>query len=357
MVRIQLTMGLCFLVTALMFSVPPRAAAQQAASSVDMVFVVDESGSMEGEHMFLGNQAVSIDQALQNRNITNNRYGLTAYLGSARQIQVGGDSLGTAQELATATDDLLTSGGTEDGYNAVDFALQNYNFRQDAATAFVLVTDEDRDAENTTLTRNSIFNVLDNRNISLTGILDQELFTSDGQTRALVIQPDGSVAVADGSGGVTLEQNGQVGDGSGNTEEDYTELSLDLDSCVADLNLLREGGDTAASFTEAFLACLALTVEQQGECVDLRAVARTPAARTLANRLVAHQGEGDDLALAVNAIDSICSADGRRATLRDVGGEMLTLQAFGLIQALNAQGFIVPGLGDAGDPDVDRCRR
>ena len=339
------------IMAAVSFAVLPSALAQQqnqqGGNSVDMMFIVDESGSMEGEHDFIGNQVQSINQRLNQRGITNNRYGLVGYEETGRELTVGSGKMGSAQELSQAAQNLILTGGTEDGYNAIDFALQNYSFRSDAAVAFVLVTDEDRDEVNQTLTTSSIFNVLNNRNISLTGMLDQEIFASDGTTRALVINPQNEVFLADGSGGVTKEPNGSLGDGDGTTTEDYAELSLDLDSCVADLNKLREGGDVADSFSEAFLECLALIIERQEDCVTLIEVARTPRQRAVARVLLDQRGEENGLSEVVTAINSVCNDDMRRAALDEVSGISIPLLASSMFARLHTQSFHIDSRLDA----------
>jgi hypothetical protein len=50
--------------------------------SADVVFVVDESGSMQGEHEWLSEMVRDLDAALKAKGITNNRYALAGFGGS-----------------------------------------------------------------------------------------------------------------------------------------------------------------------------------------------------------------------------------------------------------------------------------
>ena len=70
-------------------------------------------------------------------------------IGSQRFEVVGvwdkqGGLFGTATEYVTAVDSLLISGAFEDGYSGIQYALDNYPFREDAEKFIILATDEDR---------------------------------------------------------------------------------------------------------------------------------------------------------------------------------------------------------------------
>ena len=250
--------------------------AQAQVTSIDMIYLVDESGSMGGEQAWLAQQVPLIDQELITNGITNNMYGLVGYGNSARvprQVDVAGGQFGTAAEFATAIGTLQTNGGTEDGYAAMDFAINNYQFRAGVGAILVLVTDEDRDILSAgeypaapNLDYNSMLAALQARNINMTSILDQDIFKADGQTVALVMNGGGAVSVADGAGGLTPDSpsaNGVFGNGDGNTTADYADMSQALQSCVGDLNQLRQGGATGESFAIAFIQCVATAAENQ----------------------------------------------------------------------------------------------
>lgn len=329
------------------------ATAQQTVSSVDLVFIVDESGSMAGEQSFLANQATTIDQALTDTGITNNRFGLVGFTDDTdtRLINVGMNLFGTAAEFGTAAGNLVTTNsGTEDGYLGIKTVLDNYTFRPDVAKALVLVTDENRDEVDQTLDFNTILNSLQTEGLSLTSIMDQTIFAADGTTEALVLRSDGTVAIADGAGGITKEQNGSLGPGDGT--QDYADLSLALNSCVADLNQLREGGLIADSFTLAFLECLALTIEQQVEGGCLAQAALTPRQKAVLAALLTQQGAENDLGALVEAIRTICAEQPAmvRKSLNQASGAGLFMQAGRAMNAVNVQGFNI-------DSRIDAIRR
>ncbi|WP_447970729.1 vWA domain-containing protein [Nitrospira sp. M1] len=241
--------------------------------AADVIVVVDESGSMAGEHSFLQTAIPDLEMGLQAAGVGTgsnvNRYAIVGYGGFdftgqlPHSHQVGGGDFGSASQFATAASGLVTSGGTEDGYQAIDFALNNYTFRNgDFAQQVILVTDEDRDINNGTaggnnagsgLNFSSVESDLQNEGVVLNAILDNPL-SSAGGARALGLAADGTAFTADGTGGFMTSAGGIVGNGSGSTETDYVPLAHNLGGAVWDLNLLRQGGNTAESFANAFVS-------------------------------------------------------------------------------------------------------
>jgi hypothetical protein len=230
----------------------------QAATTADIIFIVDESGSMGGEHTWLGGMVSSLDTALGVAGVTGNRYGLVGYGGhvggagnNGHQHSVGGGAFGTAGQLATAAGLLVTSGGTEDGYAAMSFALGNYTFRNDASIQFILVTDEDRDVTTAT-TKAQMFAALQAKGVLLNAVVDALI--NETPNTGVSVGTDGSLAyLADGSGGFTTETFGSYSGAAGTTVNDYSTLATATGGASWDLNQLRAGGNTAASFTKAFV--------------------------------------------------------------------------------------------------------
>ena len=224
-----------------------------APTSADLVFVVDESGSMSGEHAWLSGMVAALDAELLAAGVTG-RYGLVGFGSSTvapRMINVGGGQFGTATEFGTATGSLLINGATEDGYAGLDFAFNNYTFNPSAAINYILVTDEERDNTNATLNFANIQTALENQNALLNVVVNNP-FTCDAGA-ALGVDADLNGYRADGVGGYTTCANGVVGDGYSTTETDYVQLALNVKGAGWDLNQLRVGGDTAVSFTDAFV--------------------------------------------------------------------------------------------------------
>lgn len=240
-------------------------AAPARAADVNVVFLVDESGSMSGEHTFLQTFVPQVESDLMSLGSLSSSYALIGFGSSAvapHQFTVGSGQFGTAAEFATAATGLQTSGGTEDGYAAIDYALQNLGFDLGAKVSFVLVTDEDRDNTDSSLSYSSILSALQLQGVSLTGILDQNLSDGTGMTTAIATNGTDSY-IADGSGGFTTASGVTYDSAYVNTKADYTDLAIATNGCVADLNQLRAGGTTAQSFSGAFLNCLATAIQQQ----------------------------------------------------------------------------------------------
>ncbi|QDT46981.1 tRNA(Glu)-specific nuclease WapA precursor [Symmachiella dynata] len=198
---------------------------------------------------------------------------------AGREVNLRIDAWGTAAQMSAASGRLIDNGGTEDGYDAIDEALQHLRFRDNAATHFILITDEDRDNTSPNLTYNDIFNDLDTAGYTLHSIVNMQVDTTNQTENALGIDGAGtsnSAYYADGSGGYTSETSGGVAftrystpvfDYNNNitTEADYIDLAFDLEGTTWDLHQLRAGGLTGAtaaqvlateSFTAAFVDIL-----------------------------------------------------------------------------------------------------
>lgn len=232
-------------------------------SMADILFAVDESGSMSGEHTWLGGMVGSLQAGLVGAGVGAtpffNQYGLTGY-GSVSHAAgqaphkhvVGGGDYGTAADLATATGGLVIDGGTEDGWRAINFIVNNYAFRAGSGRNIVLVTDEDRDNTDATLTRDGILSDLARIGALLNVVVNNPFRCGDGSV-ALGMSADGTGYKADGLGGFITCVGAVYGNGAGSTETQYVELALLNGGAAWDLNQLRAGGDTALSFSKAFV--------------------------------------------------------------------------------------------------------
>jgi hypothetical protein len=231
----------------------------KAATTADIIFVVDESGSMSGEHAWIGSMVASLEADLAAAGVTGNRYALTGYGASGsgghsvggHAHSVGGGDFGTAAQLAAASAGLVISGGTEDGWQAINYALNHYAFRPGAAVNVILITDEDRD--NTSAdTYASTLAALTSRGALLNAVVNNAFRTSGNQV-ALGVDSDGNAYQANGVGGYTSSAGGTGINGADTTYEDYVQMAWATGGAGWDLNQLRAGGVTAASFTEAFV--------------------------------------------------------------------------------------------------------
>ncbi|WP_303290680.1 PEP-CTERM sorting domain-containing protein [Marinobacter sp. SS5-14b] len=244
-------------------------AAVAAPITADVVFLVDESGSMSGEHTWLGNMIASLESGLQGQGVgvsEANRYSLVGFGGSNNQNHLdphshdmdagtgGNQAWGSSTQFASATSSLVTTGGTEDGWNALDWAINNLNYRGNAAVNFVLVTDEDRDNTNGALNKPGLLSGLNGLNALLNVVVNNNFGCGVSSGNAIGIDSDDNGFQADGAGGFTkCEGAGVIGSGAGTTKSDYIDLALDSGGAAWNLGILRQGGNNAASFTSSFV--------------------------------------------------------------------------------------------------------
>lgn len=247
------------------------AAVGRAATTADIVFVVDESGSMAGEHAWIAGMVSALDTALGGAGVTGNRYGLVGFGASGagghavagHKELVGGGDFGTAAQLAAATGSLVISGGTEDGYSGLALAFSGYSFRPGAAVNIILITDEDRDIlGGSPHTKASILSSFTANGALLNAVVSASFVHNVAPLALLGSNGDDPANVGykeDGAGGfVKVTDNGgtsniTVGAGAGTTIADYVDLAWATGGAAWDLNQLRAGGLTAASFTKAFV--------------------------------------------------------------------------------------------------------
>jgi len=247
----------------LFLTVVGMGAVANAQRYADIVFVVDESGSMAGEHAWISTMVMQLESALVAAQVGDqggfgNRYGLVGFGGGGGAHPVGGHShlvgggqFGTAAQLAAAAGGLVTTGATEDGYSGLDVAL-NYTFRANAAVNFILITDEDRDVFNNTLNFSNILARMTNLEALLNVVVNNQFRTNANQT-ALGLTSDLDWYRANGAGGFTTGPNGVIGTGAGTTNANYVQLAFATGGGAWDLNQLRLGGLTSQSFTAAFV--------------------------------------------------------------------------------------------------------
>lgn len=227
--------------------------------TADVIFVVDESGSMSGEHAFLQDVIDDLDTALAAAGVTTRNYGIVGF-GSAsvapRDIGAvagfGGGFL-NATDAATAFGSLVINGGTEDGWAGIDFALNsgNYAFTAGSARNIILVTDEDRDNTDGALSYAGVLADLNSDGAVLNDVVN---IASTTPASALGVAADGTAYTADGAGGFNTVAGGSVDTAFGTTIADYVNMAAATGGASWDLNQLRAGGLTAESFTAAFIA-------------------------------------------------------------------------------------------------------
>ncbi len=232
--------------------------------SADIILVIDESGSMENEHEWIINMTRRLDEILQElgigKNVTN-MFGITGF-GSFNQDYTNGRVISyndmsflEANEVDKLISMLQVSGRREDGYLALKVAIESYEFRSNAVKQFILITDEERDVVDTGLNKTDILNLLSDSQLS--GVVSEAFETLDG-IPAIGIDSNGNGYIydPDSPNFVRLSVGGArpiKDSGYASTNDDYTDLVLLSGGSIWDLLLLRQGGQVAEAFTEAFV--------------------------------------------------------------------------------------------------------
>lgn len=121
---------------------PPSA---QNKPLVDVVWVIDYSGSMSGYMTSLANNAAVFFDALNQHNI-DFRLGVTGFEVTAyKRLTASGAEWTTNLSEFQIMVQIPTTGGTEYGLTALQYALNNYSWRSGATRYLVILTDENAD--------------------------------------------------------------------------------------------------------------------------------------------------------------------------------------------------------------------
>lgn len=247
------------------YDVRPVGVGQASQAAADIVFVVDESGSMAMEHEWIREEAGILDRLLKNRGVgAGERENLYALIGFGRNDPTA--ILGTTlTDLASPSDfvaaslNLQLTGGFEDGYSAIEHALDSIVPRPDTARLLVLVTDEDRGVLKPELSRDSIRDRLRQAGYVLNVVVNQAYQTTsfENTTFALGVSSEATYLFDPTASNLfTMSTTNDFIPSDeirfGSTYEDYVELALEVGGAAWDLNQLRERGLLARAFTNAF---------------------------------------------------------------------------------------------------------
>jgi hypothetical protein len=251
--KISFTALLAALVTFAPFS------AHSAVTKADVVVIMDESGSMSGEQSWIPGAMSLLDTGLIGAGLTDgNRFGLVGFGASAapapartRSFTVGGGQFGTTAQFTTAAAGLQVTGSTEDGWAGITLA-NTYSFAAGAARNYILVTDEDRDNALTTLTYAGILASMTSTNTLLNAVVNGTFQCGD---RSAALGMIGTTGYKVGAGGTFSTCSGaSFVSGFGATGPNYVDLAIATGGGAWNLNILRLGGNNAASFTNAFVS-------------------------------------------------------------------------------------------------------
>ena len=237
---------------------------QGTAEAADVIVVVDESGSMIGEHRWLGQLVNELENSLQLAGVGTNtsKPNLYALVGFARDDDSarGGvviQDLGSTQQFASALKQLTLTGIFEDGYSGMDVALREISTRPGTAKQMILVTDEHRGVLNYRLSKADIIKQLQMDGFKLNVVVNQGFESDVGTSTVMGMDSSGMGYVFNSSvpnlyspvGGARAS----VVKSFQSTNEDYVEPALQLGGGAWDLNLLRLDKKMTTAFTNAFV--------------------------------------------------------------------------------------------------------
>lgn len=247
---------------------------RSSPAAADVVFVVDESGSMVTEHRWLEQVSSALDTSLQNNRIgvdMPNQFGLVGFARDNKMDVTGriihmdnGCKFGEASHFQRATSKLALNGRLEDLYLGIILALDHYEFRPGTACQIIGVTDEGRyplvpsanhhDSSDVPYEYKYLLRRLNESRCVLNVVVNQQMESAGkpglgvgSKGEGYAETPGGNFRVDPGKGKAVAES------GHGTTHKDYTRLALATHGGAWDLNRLRQGGDVATAFTKAFV--------------------------------------------------------------------------------------------------------
>ncbi|WP_105616647.1 fibronectin type III domain-containing protein [Vallitalea okinawensis] len=171
----------------------------QAKSQLEVVFIIDSSGSMGGEINSVKNNINNFVNRLEGENI-DYRLGLISYEDEPVKYNLTNDVSTFKNNLSR----INVSGGTENGLDAIDKALDGYTYYANSVKYFVLIGDEPiYSKENNT--DSSIIQKLNNNDVILTAI-GQDYRHCETQFRSIANATGGLYIDIDQSFSTTLTQ-------------------------------------------------------------------------------------------------------------------------------------------------------
>ncbi len=222
--------------------------------TADVIVLVDESGSMSMEHLWIPTMIKKLDNGLKSVGVgikQRNYFGVVGFGDDCTNEDVfarvltssSGALFVAAENISDFTAKLSVGGKQEDGYSALNAAVESYQFR-DGARLFILITDEDRDVLDFNITQNSIFELLHNRGIILNTVANEEFsgceyqgFGIDHTKNLFLYDPSARSLFRTVSGtGLPIPDSAH-----GSTNTDYTQLALKLKGAAWDIEQLQQG--------------------------------------------------------------------------------------------------------------------
>ena len=258
-----------------------------------IVFVVDESGSMVGEHKWLRETVIALEQNLRARQVgvsVRNEYALVGFAhddrkDSSRRNGKVLQGCSTAEDVANALGMLNIDGRLEDGYSAISIGLdqlpclQNIQQRNTGgfkiACQIILATDEGRDVLNATLDEANMLARLRSLGCVLNIVINERMRgrMNDGQdwAKALGVASNNQAVIVDSTDSFRIVPQGEAIaiTGHENTHDVYVELAMNTSGAAWDLDMLRTE-QYKQSFTNGFIEVKVQEIRRQiiGQCDD-----------------------------------------------------------------------------------------
>ena len=234
----------------------PGETKQGTGLAADVIVAMDESGSMSGEQAWIAQAITMVDAGLQAENVgvqLPNKYGIVGFSSySPRILSVDGENFVGINDFNKIASRLRIAGGIEDGWKAISVALNGLPLRDELPKNVILVTDEDRDNTDSSISYDSIKANLEETNSILNAVVNARFHCDDGRDalgmdsigNGYVIEPGGEYSVCKGASATSIWPR---------IIRDYVNLAMENGGAAWDLSYLRRGGDYAKSFTNAFV--------------------------------------------------------------------------------------------------------
>lgn len=277
--------------------------------AADIIALVDDSESMKAEHDWMKKAVVRLENTLIAGNVgvsEPNQYSVVSFGGQTTHIvEVDGKKLYSAVDLGRAIDKLNRVGEEEDGYEAIEYALDELDLRslKDSATYalnIILITDEPRTtkARRTSSTSQQILTKLQRANARFNLVANIKFERDGGESLGVdafgraFFGTSRSPYYSDYNSRGFREGNIRVGSDSRNhwchSYRDYGIFAMGTRGAVWDLQNLRSGDpnyirsfDAAVTYVKA-QEVLETTACERCVCTD---VGRTNAGDPVCTRL------------------------------------------------------------------------
>lgn len=220
----------------------------------EMVIAVDTSDSMAKEWLWLEALIPNMEANLISSGVgvgaTKNRYGAVGFVKDVFPQLVDDQQMGNAYDLVSHLNLETDREITEDGWNAIDYVIDNYPFQSTSSKTILLVTDEERDDTNEEITFTSLRDKLLENEIVLNVVVNAGFECGDGR-EALGMNSRGFGFVADGHGGYTICENVRVVEPRFTTETDYINLAKATKGTAWNVQILRQNDISSLSISKA----------------------------------------------------------------------------------------------------------